>query len=108
MPGGAPKGNQNAAKGRDWREALRYALARRGREKDAQALGEPGEAASIRGLRLVALKFIEAAENGDPWAMKELGDRIEGKAPQAIDLSGQLDVPMSGTVKIVKSNAETD
>ena len=102
MPGGAPKGNNNAGKGKEWRDAIKYALARRGREKDAKALG-PDDPAHVRGLRILALKFVEAAENGDPWAFKELGDRQDGKAVQAIDVDGQLNVPMSGTVKIVKS-----
>ena len=96
----APKGNQNARAGRAWRDAVNYVLAEKGRQLD-------GDGTAIeKGLRSVARKFVEQAEAGEAWALKELGDRVDGKAAQAIDLSGQVDVPMSGTVKIVKSDAK--
>jgi hypothetical protein len=91
MESGGQPGNQNAKRGADWRQAIKRALAHKS-GTDYRA-----------GLDRVAKKFVEAAENGDAWAMKELGDRMDGKAPQAVDLSGQLDIPMSGTVKIVRS-----
>lgn len=100
MPGGAPNGNNNAGKGRDWRDALNYVLAERGREEE----GDGG--AYVKGLRRVARKFMDAVEKGGVAEFRELGDRIDGKAAQAIDLNGKLDVPMSGTVKIVKSDAQ--
>lgn len=98
----APKGNRNASKGREWREAIRYALAKVGADEEGD------EHAHIRGLRKVAQKFVAAAEEGEAWAMKELGDRVDGKAPQGIELSGPDggEIPMSGTVifKKVKSD----
>ena len=88
--GGQP-GNNNAHRGLEWRQAIKRALSHRS-GKDYRS-----------GLDAVAKKFIEAAENGDPWALKEIGDRIDGKAPQSIDLSGEVGLPVSGTVKFVKS-----
>jgi len=77
---GAQKGNQNARKGNQWRQAIRKALARYSAEQ-----GDKPKA--TRGLELVAHKFIEAAAAGEPWAMKELGDRMDGKPVQSTEIS---------------------
>lgn len=65
---GAPKGNQNAAKGKMFYEALRKALT-----QDSKKLNDV-----VDGL-------IEAAIAREPWAVKELIDRVDGKAIQAIE-----------------------
>ena len=96
----APPGNQNARKGKDWREAVRYALAKEGRSVEGD------DPAYVRGLRIVAEKFVEAAKNGDPWALKELGDRIDGKAAQSLTLSGDEDAPLIQRIERVLVNAE--
>ena len=99
MSAGAPDGNNNAGKGADWRDAIRHALAKKGKE-------EKGDGpAYIRGLQRVAEKFIEAAEDGESWAMKELGDRMDGKAPQAITgADGNELFPTTVNVNVVKPN----
>ena len=71
--GGAPKGNTNSANHRLWAEAIKRAIARRG----------PG---LTEGLNKLANKFLDAVENGDV-DFKELGDRLDGKAAQAVDLN---------------------
>lgn len=85
--GGQP-GNKNARRGTDWRDAIRHALAEAGRDIEGD------EAAYKKGLQKVAKKFIEAAEEGESWAMKELGDRVDGKATQAVELSGPDGQPL--------------
>ena len=65
--GGAPPGNKNAVKGAEWRQAIKRALAHKSGKTYREGLDE------------VATKFVEAAANGDAWAMKELGDRVDGK-----------------------------
>lgn len=93
--GGQP-GNQNAARGADWRQAIKRALAH-------------NSGTNYRdGLDKVAKKFVEAAENGDPWAMKELGDRMDGKPAQSITMDGELNLPVSGTVSFRKVDADSD
>lgn len=72
----APKGNKNAAKGKQFQDALRRALNADGRE----------------GLKNIATKLVDAAEAGEGWAIKEVADRLDGKSQQAVDLSGELDV----------------
>ena len=100
---GAPKGNDNAKKGRMWRDAIRYALARRGRQEDAQELAEAGDDAAMRGLRIIAVKFLEAVEDGGTAEFRELGDRIDGKAVQGVELSGPDGdaMEMKWTVEVV-------
>lgn len=68
----AAPGNQYAANGRRWRDAIDRALASRSRVEGIQALDALAE------------KLLTLADQGDLGALKELGDRIDGKAPQAI------------------------
>ena len=79
---GAQEGNNNAGKGTDWRDAIRYELAKIGREIDGD------DPAYKKGLRECASQFIRAAQEGEMWALKELGDRTDGKSTQAVELSG--------------------
>jgi len=66
---GAPIGNKNATKNKPWINALNRAIAQR----DADD------------LRKIADKLISLAMEGDLNAIKELGDRLDGKATQGID-----------------------
>lgn len=65
--GGQP-GNKNGAKNRPWAEAINRAL-----------LADNGKK-----LRALAEKIIEKALEGDVPAMREVGDRVDGKAIQAL------------------------
>jgi molecular chaperone GrpE (heat shock protein) len=68
----APVGNQNAKKGRLWQDAIKRAIARK-HNGDLN-----------HGLDTLAEKLVDAVANGDLQAIKELGDRIDGKPAQAI------------------------
>jgi len=70
--GGAPVGNQNSKKGKLFYNQLRVALV----QEDS------------RKLRTIAQKLVDAAEQGEPWAIKEVIDRVDGKAVQATEISG--------------------
>lgn len=69
---GAPVGNQNAAKGKVWADAIRKALVDADREDAPHA------------IRKLVLQLLTKAAEGDMAALKELGDRLDGKPAQAI------------------------
>jgi len=71
MSAGAPLGNSNAAKGKMFYDQLRKI-----------AVQQPDR------LRSVAETLFLAAELGEPWAVKELIDRFDGKPTQQTELTG--------------------
>jgi len=96
-------GNKNAARGTEWRDAIRHELAAIGRDVDGQ------DPAYRKGLRQCAKEFIKAAQGGEQWAIKELADRTDGKAPQAIELTGGEGGPVEvkqWTVQPIKTLAD--
>ena len=81
---GAPLGNKNSIKSnRLWAETIRRAVV----QDDAQRLRQIAEALLIK------------ASEGDMAAIKELGDRLDGKALQENKLTGDSDQPIE--IKIV-------
>ena len=84
---GAAIGNQNARKGK-WAEALTKAV-----------LMEDGPEKRRR-LDSIALRLIEKAEAGDIQAIKELGDRIDGKPTQALEHSGPDGEPIKNALSV--------
>jgi hypothetical protein len=66
------KGNQNAKKGKLFYDQLRRVLVQNDNFK----------------LRQVTEKLVDAAIEGEPWAVKEVIDRMDGKAVQATEISG--------------------
>lgn len=76
----APLGNQNARKeNRLWSETIRRVIAQNDSAK----------------LRKAAEALVAAAEAGDIAALKELGDRIDGKAAQQVLIGGDGQEPLS-------------
>lgn len=65
--GGQP-GNTNASKSKPFWHAIDRAIAQ-----------EDGKR-----LRQAAEKLLDAAAAGEDWAIKELGDRLDGKPAQAV------------------------
>jgi hypothetical protein len=85
---GAPLGNKNAARAKKWREAILRALARKSGSVDA-------------GLDAAADKLvILAVDDGDKWALEEIGNRLDGKPAQAI--VGDDDAPPVNVVAKVE------
>jgi hypothetical protein len=70
--GGGQPGNQNARKGKLFYDALRIALVQEDKKK----------------LRTITEKLVKSAENGEPWAIKEVMDRIDGKPIQSTEITG--------------------
>ena len=80
MESGGQIGNQNAKKGAEWRSAIKRALSR------------CSEKGWREGLDKVADEFVKAATNGDSWALREIGDRIDGKPKQTIDADVRAEI----------------
>lgn len=76
--GGAPKGNTNAAKSGMWRQTLDRAIA----QDDGKR------------LRRAAERLLTLAAKGEQWAVKELGDRLDGKCAQMMTLMGDPNNPL--------------
>ena len=71
---GAPEGNTNSSKSnRLWGETIRRAV-----------LQSDGAR-----LRAIAEKLLDKAADGDIQAMKEIGDRLDGKSAQALTIAGE-------------------
>lgn len=68
----APIGNKNAASAREWKQALRRAMAHK-------AGGDYRET-----LHHIAMMVVEKALEGDKDAWREIADREDGKPAQAI------------------------
>ena len=85
MPGGAPVGNTNAIRGRIWRDSIKRALEKRADQSRVEWIQE---------LDKLAERLLTAADAGDMAAMRELGDRLEGKPAQQIQVQGDADAPL--------------
>lgn len=84
---GAPEGNQNAAKGRAWRDAINRAL---------RYYPERGVSLEVnKGIDEAAYKFVNnMMTKEDLGFFKEFGDRIDGKPAQAITGGDDDDQPL--------------
>ena len=71
---GAPHGNKNSAKGREWESAIRRAL---GRHDSGRGVAHT--------LDKIADKIVAAAVEGDRWALEHIADRLDGKPKQTVE-----------------------
>ena len=87
-PVGAPLGNINHKKGKPFQDAIRRAIAQNPHK-----------------VRKIVDKVLDLAEEGEAWAVKEIADRLDGKAVQATELTGADGEPLTGIqVTFVKPN----
>jgi hypothetical protein len=91
---GAPVGNQNAAKAKVWHAAIMRALERR----------KPADE-RVKAIDELADKLLELVAKGDLGALKEFGDRLDGKPAQAVTVAGDED---GGPVRMSLSVAYAD
>jgi len=90
MESGGQPGNTNAAKGKRWANAIDSALSKRCKSDGQKALVDLAEV------------MLTAAEKGESWALKEVGDRLDGKAAQSIALDA------SGTIEVIELKKDFD
>jgi hypothetical protein len=72
---GPPLGSRNAAKGKQWFDAIRKECVQR----DA--------------LAAIATVLVDKAIAGEAWAITEIANRFDGKAAQSVTVSGDPDNP---------------
>jgi hypothetical protein len=78
---GAQPGNKNAAKGKRVREAILRAIARGG--------GTVDEGLDKACDRLVGMMKEGTSADDFKWAFEQIANRLDGKPPQAVNLSGE-------------------
>lgn len=82
----APIGNKNASKNKPWADSIRKRLTQR---KDLDNLADV---------------MIDAALQGDMQAMKEIGDRMDGKPKQQTEVTGADGEPLRTEIVIRESS----
>ena len=81
---GRPKGAEN--KDKSWRDAIRRAV----HELRVAEGDEKGK--KVRALRLLAQRLVTRALDGDVTALKEIGDRLDGKATQQVQVDKNIQI----------------
>ena len=91
---GAPLGNKNGQIKGQWAGALRRALKTYEDKGKTNAEGKETRKRVNRGeaLQRVAYKVIDLALDGRQDAVKELGERLDGKATIAIDVTEDVQI----------------
>lgn len=88
-------GNQNAAKGARWREAIERAI-NSWPESHAGGSNE-----LMRGINAAAHAFVrKMMEDGDIAFFREFGDRLDGKPKQSMEVSGTDGEPLMKAVEV--------
>lgn len=78
-------GNDNAAKGTRWRDAIERAI-----EYWPQVC-PTGQNDLMKGLNEAAHQFVaKMMDEGDLGFFKEFGDRLDGKPKQSVDVGGEV------------------
>ena len=78
-------GNQYATRARVWRDAIDRAIERRG-----------GNKTRAEALDALAERLLAKCDEGDMTALRELGDRLEGRPTQII--GGDADAPLHAVI----------
>jgi hypothetical protein len=93
LKSGAQPGNTNATKGKEWTDAIRYALANY----------ENNQVKRGHALKAIARKLVEKCLDGDSGAMDKMGDRLEGKVAQIVQGFGE-----NGAIEIIQRRIVDD
>ncbi len=88
---GAPLGNSNAAKGKQWLEQVNKALIQY----------EDSDVPQGKALFYIAKRMVRDALNGDKDARREIAERLDGKSMQSLTISGDEDKPLISMIRMV-------
>jgi hypothetical protein len=92
----APVGNQNAARAKTWRAAIERALERRTKSRTD----------GIAEIDALADQLLTLVAQGDLAALKEFGDRIDGKPAQTIGGDPENPLEVRGLAVVWGNDAE--
>lgn len=87
----APIGNTNAIKGKMFYDKLRKRLTQ-----------EPHR------LERIVNELITQAEQGESWAVKEVIDRLDGKAVQTTEMQNSDGTPILSGIQVMFVNPQND
>src|SRR5262249_37144542 len=59
---------------------------------------------SVRKLRRIAEKLVECAMNGEPWAISQVADRIDGKATAEIQTEQRHRYVIEASAQLTRDN----
>lgn len=90
---GAPLGNKNAAKTKEWQAAIYRALEKRGLGDRKVAMDDLAE------------KLLQKCSEADLAALREFGDRMDGKPAQAIIGGTEDDPAIKALLEVVFKSA---
>ncbi len=69
---------------KSWRDAIRAAVNELRKDEDSPK--------KVKSLRLLARRLVDRALEGDIAAIKELGDRLDGKPTQAVQVDQSVQI----------------
>lgn len=92
LPGNTANPNGRPKSPWTWRSLLIEAA------EEEQVDEETGETIPIK--KVMARKLVSKGKEGDVQALKEFGDRIDGKAPQALELTGKNGNPVEQSITV--------
>jgi len=90
----APKKPKGAKSDKEWRDMIRLTV--------NELRADPKSGKKTKALRQLAGRLVEKALGGDVAALKEIGDRLDGKPAQAVELGGRDGEDLSFTITFVK------
>ncbi len=79
----APHTNNGKKSEKSWRDAIVRAV-----NRESKGKGSP------KRLEVMAEKVAKLGMKGEGWAVKEIGDRMDGKPAQALQIKGDPDSPV--------------
>ena len=71
---GPPKGSANSKRGKEFFAAMKRAMAR-----------DLGDGNYRKGLNRIASRLVQAAMDGEQWAIQEIANRFDGKPTQPVE-----------------------
>lgn len=85
----------NTKSDKEWAGAVRKAVYEYRTEKSPD-----GKVKKLRWLNVLAAQLVRSASDGDMTAMKEIGDRLDGKPSQGLEHSGGIE--LKGIERVIR------